>query len=1161
MKKLNFFIFCFLFFTFYLKAQDTVKLMPGGVSGSVAWYSVRFNNNLWGWKNNINNDINNIDFTVGVLPQKSRELNFGQFGFKIPSTSGFNVDFPLQQTSIFGLWIPLSYENKDIMLWSQQERGSLLQEKYKTTINHVIPNPSFETNGYLDYGSNEGKDLFWESSQKDGDKQKVFRPELAKILSYSRYRKMGNNSRLYNYAQNNSWIGIGSTLFDGYMPEIILYNRVLNTEEKVKIESYLALKYGISLQSNYLSPFNKVLWDRSLNNLYNNRITGISKSNLSDLYVGKSITHYEEAGGSLNTTNNSSNYSDDGITGDVTHKNRLLLMGIASYVDSPMLNLNYVPSKLINTEYLLPGGTFISTLNSSSINPSSGYISSKSLGLNGDYFTFRLKTLTASNYIIGLNESDDLTNRKKIKYSLIIDKDGNVKLSNGNGSIASPQPLVFNALKISTNSVVKIGIEGTNIVFTINQPSGQVITHNVPRTGAGVSLFIDYCMESSKMEIRDLVINNQASINYAQRIIGENYSTINTSGVELSGRQIIATTINAKGIIPVVNNNNFNFSFKTTTDGADVGLIDKDNLNNLIAAKNINFRINITNKGIVSIIEGTRKVIEYETRKIYINWLFPRLTPPSWWPHKWEKVAVEKEVTNSYNTNYIASANSEFKIVRQGGVIKYFVEGVKLPYESIVSPTLNLKPSFFMSSSGMLIRDFSINSVSTDLKDEGYLLWGDNNLEANLLSFPQDQILGINKMNRSWKVIPTNFIRASALDNSTAIVDKMPVTIELSSVGVDARSTAISNKLFKGSSGEANRRQWLIIDQSGTGKFQSADLRFIEQTGYNLKNGDEKLWFQNFQFDIDNNGSDVFTFGYTTDNNFLVGSQKSTLSCLAPKGIFKFWVENPLNSPNLPQLLAKEPLQYKFYNTTNPGNIISSASGLLLSQISSTSPKEINGLDPEISYKLDITDGNNILVGSQISFQKYAGMLESGKTLLMGQSTNITIEKTITLDASRNIISSPASSISYQWYKLNTSGIYIPISSIDGGTKAVITLNTEGDYKVIAISDNGCTSSDFVKISKTIIDKVAPDYPLVSGRAFDVLISSSVSAFKVINVSIFNLMNNAVHTQNYNGNSLSSQIIKVAPNPTLSPGIYFMIIKLITPQNKEYIERVSIVVQ
>ena len=106
-----------------------------------------------------------------------------------------------------------------------------------------------------------------------------------------------NNARQLNISAGTASIGSSSTannsndLFNGSVQEIIVLSGPLGTylpaNDIQRINSYLALKYGITLETgNYLSPSGAVYWDRSgYNSGFNNNIFGLAREDISGLYV------------------------------------------------------------------------------------------------------------------------------------------------------------------------------------------------------------------------------------------------------------------------------------------------------------------------------------------------------------------------------------------------------------------------------------------------------------------------------------------------------------------------------------------------------------------------------------------------------------------------------------------------------------------------------------------------------------------------------------------------------------------------------------------------------------------------------------------------------------------------------------------------------------
>ncbi|MEN7550683.1 T9SS type A sorting domain-containing protein [Rapidithrix thailandica] len=80
----------------------------------------------------------------------------------------------------------------------------------------------------------------------------------------------------------------GAYFVDGQVAEIIMYQDDHASTEREKIESYLALKYALSLQHDYILSDNSVIWDYTGNALFNTNIIGIGRDDCNTLDVRKS---------------------------------------------------------------------------------------------------------------------------------------------------------------------------------------------------------------------------------------------------------------------------------------------------------------------------------------------------------------------------------------------------------------------------------------------------------------------------------------------------------------------------------------------------------------------------------------------------------------------------------------------------------------------------------------------------------------------------------------------------------------------------------------------------------------------------------------------------------------------------------------------------------
>jgi large repetitive protein len=73
----------------------------------------------------------------------------------------------------------------------------------------------------------------------------------------------------------------------GNVNEIITYDRDLTDTERNKVNTYLGIKYGLTLSNNYISAGGTTLWDRAAGS-FNNRITGIGREGVQGLHQKQS---------------------------------------------------------------------------------------------------------------------------------------------------------------------------------------------------------------------------------------------------------------------------------------------------------------------------------------------------------------------------------------------------------------------------------------------------------------------------------------------------------------------------------------------------------------------------------------------------------------------------------------------------------------------------------------------------------------------------------------------------------------------------------------------------------------------------------------------------------------------------------------------------------
>ena len=127
--------------------------------------------------------------------------------------------------------------------------------------------------------------------------------------------------------------------WDGGIAEVVIYNELLNTTKRNKVESYLAIKYGFTLGINgtsqdYVDSDNTIIWDQSDNAGYNYNVAGIGRDDASNLEQkqSKTVNTTDDIAVGIKdiaTTNegNTTNYFDDNTFLMWGHNNGLTTVG------------------------------------------------------------------------------------------------------------------------------------------------------------------------------------------------------------------------------------------------------------------------------------------------------------------------------------------------------------------------------------------------------------------------------------------------------------------------------------------------------------------------------------------------------------------------------------------------------------------------------------------------------------------------------------------------------------------------------------------------------------------------------------------------------------------------------------------------------------------
>jgi len=335
-----------LLWSFVLLANGLLySQAPGGVYGSQAWFKTnRMPNGAFNWQDFSGDGakLNNWN-TKNEYTGSGRYFNFNPALYIGSESRQFFLNQTnLQQGTIIGLFgysvgglgANAGYNNETLLfgISGRTNEGVIVT-------NDKVVNSTERDGEVLDYGSADGEDLYRKQDNSEGTDAK-FRERNLKIVSYYQYQQP--NSSIWGEDQQanltlgsaflNTANGLSTYVFKnfynyyyGYIPELLVYSRVLTPLERRKAETYLAVKYGVTLGNSYIASDDKLIWDWSANTLYNNRITGIMRDDISGLNQSLSTTSYEEE---PYFSDSYDSYQDPSIR-DYATRYRLLVIGQA----------------------------------------------------------------------------------------------------------------------------------------------------------------------------------------------------------------------------------------------------------------------------------------------------------------------------------------------------------------------------------------------------------------------------------------------------------------------------------------------------------------------------------------------------------------------------------------------------------------------------------------------------------------------------------------------------------------------------------------------------------------------------------------------------------------------------------------------------------------
>jgi hypothetical protein len=297
---------------------------PGGVSGSEIWGKVNKVTPAGSTFHYKDFSTNNKAITLGA----STELT--------PSFFNYNYSFSYDSTDyIFYLSKLEKLKEATIFIVNLPTPPSDPTLKYalmNTDWNSSIPNVS---------GSVNEQSFKFSTSTFEKEVLSITYPSGSSVRPNGRINTLlwhnFNTKKIVNSFGSNgeSSVFIGKSFtnvanFSGQIPEVIVYRKALNDKEKWRVESYLALKYGITLQPevNYYTSKNEIFWHKENNVFFKNRIFGIGRDSNSSLYQRQSKSVHQDGNRLVLSRTNTllpDNYPTANTSNNITDQNFIVM--------------------------------------------------------------------------------------------------------------------------------------------------------------------------------------------------------------------------------------------------------------------------------------------------------------------------------------------------------------------------------------------------------------------------------------------------------------------------------------------------------------------------------------------------------------------------------------------------------------------------------------------------------------------------------------------------------------------------------------------------------------------------------------------------------------------------------------------------------------------
>lgn len=315
--------------------------------------------------NNIFNYNRVVDFTGNTSANNKFLSNTTTQNFLSNQSSG-------NQGTFFAIFAaPSSGGNDGVVTW----RNAVFDAVQLRSFGRLAIGSADDINGTRDFTpeiATKPLIIAYKGNKSGASTMTAFKNDIVYTGGISSSAVMDNNSLTFGAKIDG---GIYNEFFEGYLSEVIFYNTDLSNAGINKVNSYLAIKYGTTLdntggvtQGDYTSTNNSTVWDASVSPSYHNDVIGIARDDNQALYQKQSHSFDD----SLRVYRGTLSSSNEANTSTFTANDSYLMMGhnqgqncatVASSSEMPTGLLNCNLYSRLEREWKVTKTNFTDTVN------------------------------------------------------------------------------------------------------------------------------------------------------------------------------------------------------------------------------------------------------------------------------------------------------------------------------------------------------------------------------------------------------------------------------------------------------------------------------------------------------------------------------------------------------------------------------------------------------------------------------------------------------------------------------------------------------------------------------------------------------------------------------------------------------------------------------